>query len=81
MMIFLSLIIITTNDSEINMYGHLGGIIFGFFLSLCFIKPKNKNDVCIFNDIVLFLIGLIVCIAFPIAGFTCFYLLDYYKAT
>ena len=79
MMIFLSLIIITSNDNEINMYGHLGGIIFGFFLSLCFIKPKKKTDVCIFNDIVLFIIGLIVCVTFPIVGFSCFYLLDYYK--
>ena len=79
MMIFLSLIIITTNDSEINMYGHLGGIIFGFFLSLCFIYPKKENDVCIFNAKILFNIGTIICTSFPIVGFSCFYLLDYYK--
>ena len=79
MMIFLSLIIITTNDSEINMYGHLGGMIFGFFLSLCFIKPKKESDVGIFNAKILFIIGTIICVSFPIIGFSCFYLLDYYK--
>ena len=76
---FLSLIIIITNDSEINMYGHLGGIIFGFFLSLCFIKPKKASDVGIFNAKILFIIGTIICVSFPIVGFSCFYLLDYYK--
>ena len=79
MMIFLSLTIITANDTEINMYGHLGGIIFGFFLSLCFIKPKKQTDVCIFNARILFFIGLIICISFPVVGFTCFYVLDHYK--
>lgn len=79
MMIFLSLIIISANDSEINMYGHLGGIIFGFFLSLCFIKPKKESDVGFLNYKALFIIGIIICITFPGVGFTCFYLLDYYK--
>jgi membrane associated rhomboid family serine protease len=79
MMIFLSLTIIAANDSEINMYGHLGGIIFGLFLSFCFIKPKKATDVGIFNAKILFFSGLIVCISFPIIGFTCFYVLDYYK--
>ena len=79
MRIFLSWTIITANNSEINMYGHLGGIIFGLFLSFCFIKPKKATDVGIFNAKILFFSGLIVCISFPIIGFTCFYVLDYYK--
>jgi rhomboid protease GluP len=78
MMIFLPLTILTNNDSEINVYGHLGGLIFGFFLSLCLIKPKKKTDVCILTDKILFFIGLIISIAFPCIGFPCFYLLDYY---
>ena len=61
------------------MYGHLGGIIFGFFLSLCFIKPKKESDVGFLNYKALFIIGIIICITFPGVGFTCFYLLDYYK--
>lgn len=79
MMIFLSFIIFPTNDGEINIYGHLGGIIFGFFLSLCFIKPKKKSDVCIFYPKVLFFISLTICICFPIVGFSCFYMSDYYN--
>lgn len=78
MMIFLSLTIMSSYDSDINIYGHLGGIIFGFFLSLCFIKPQKNTDVCISNSKVLKIIGLIICITFSVAGFTCFYMLDYY---
>ena len=76
---FLCLILISTNDSEINIYGHLGGIIFGFFLSLCFINPKKENDVSIFDAKIFFNFGTIICTSFPIVGFSCFYLLDYYK--
>jgi len=76
MMIFLSLFILSVDDTEINIYGHIGGLIFGFFLGLVFIKPKNDMDVGIFNRKILFIIGLIVCIGFPISGFPCFYLLD-----
>lgn len=76
MMIFLSLFILSIDDTEINIYGHIGGLIFGFFLGLVFIRPKNDMDVGIFNRKILFIIGLIVCIGFPISGFPCFYLLD-----
>ena len=79
MMVFLSFIILTTNDSEINMYGHLGGLIFGFLLSLCFIKPKKNSDVCFLNAKILFFTGVITCVLFAVVGFPCFYLLDYYK--
>jgi len=78
-MIFLSLTILSADDNETNLYGHLGGIIFGFFLSLCLIRPKTKTDVLIFTPKILFSIGLIICISFPIVGFSCFYFLDYYK--
>ena len=76
MMIFLSLFILSIDDTEINIYGHIGGLIFGFFLGLVFIRPKNDMDIGIFNRKILFIIGLIVCIGFPISGFPCFYLLD-----
>lgn len=76
MMIFLSLFILSVDDTEINIYGHIGGLIFGFFLGLVFIRPKNDMDVGIFNRKILFIIGLIVCVGFPLSGFPCFYLLD-----
>ena len=76
MMIFLSLFILTMDDSEINIYGHIGGLIFGFFLGLVFIRQKNDMDTLIFNRKILFIIGLIVSLGFPIIGFPCFYLLN-----
>ena len=76
MMIFLSLFVLTMDDTEINIYGHIGGLIFGFFLGLVFIRQKNDMDTLIFNRKVLFIIGLVVSLGFPIIGFPCFYLLD-----
>ena len=76
LMIFLSLFILSIDDTEINIYGHIGGVIFGFFLSLCFIKSKKGVDVGIFSRKILFIIGIIVCVGFPVVGFPFFYLLD-----
>ena len=75
MMIFMSLFVLSVGNSEINIYGHIGGVIFGFFLSLCFIKPKSDGDVGLFNRKILFIVGLVVSIGFPVIGFPCFYLL------
>lgn len=49
---------------------HFGGAIFGFFLSLCLIKPEKERNT--FSKI-LFYIGLFICILFPILGFSYFY--------
>lgn len=67
-------------ESRINLYGHLGGLIFGFFSSLIFIKPKEPSDTCCLPYQYLFYMGLITCIGFAIIGFPCFYCLDKYKA-
>ena len=75
MMIFMSLFVLSVGNSEINIYGHIGGVVFGFFLSLCFIKPKSDGDVGLFNRKILFIVGLVVSIGFPVIGFPCFYLL------
>lgn len=75
LMIFMSLFILSTDDSEINIYGHFGGLIFGFFLGLVFIKTKYEKNVGILNRKVLFIIGIIICVGFPIIGFPYFYLL------
>jgi membrane associated rhomboid family serine protease len=85
---FMNISMIVTGEKEddenkrikINAYGHLGGIIFGFFLGLIFIKPKNESDVCCFTYKILFYTGLVVCISFALIGFPCFYTLDKYKA-
>lgn len=66
-------------ESNINTYGHLGGFIFGFFLSFIFIKPQDESDTCFFNYKICFYLGIVVCSVFAVAGFLCFYLLDKYK--
>lgn len=67
------------DDTTINIYGHLGGIIFGFFLGFIFIKPKNDNDPIFFPFIVYFITGIICCSVFAVVGYLCFYLMDKYK--
>ena len=69
------------NQSQINIYGHLGGLVFGFFLALIFIKPKEESDTCCLSPKIWFIIGIVVCVLFAVAGFTCFYILDYYKSS
>ena len=67
------------SDSNINIYGHLGGLIFGFFMSFIFIKPNDENDTCFLPYKVLYITGIVVCSAFAVIGFPYFYLLDKYK--
>lgn len=65
--------------TNINIYGHLGGLIFGFFLSFIFIKPKDESDTCFLPYKVLFYSGIVVCCAFAVIGYPCFYSLSKYK--
>ena len=64
---------------KINLYGHLGGLIFGFFLSFIFIRPKDEADTVLLPYKVFFYMSLAICCGFAIIGFVCFYLLDKYK--
>ena len=75
LMIFMSLFVLSIDNSEINIFGHLGGLIFGFFLSLCLVRPKSDGDITLLKRRLLFIVGLIVCIGFPAVGFPCFYVL------
>lgn len=68
------------DSSNINMYGHLGGLIFGFFSSFIFIKPTDESDTCCLTYKFLFYCGIVICAGFALIGFPCFYLLDEYKA-
>ena len=68
------------NKTNINIYGHLGGLIFGFFLSFIFIKPRDASDTCCMPYKVLFITGIVVCSAFAVIGFLLFYTLNKYKA-
>ena len=64
---------------KINLYGHLGGMIFGFFLSFIFIRPKDEADTCCLPYKAFFYMSIAICGGFAVIGFLCFYLLDEYK--
>jgi len=66
-------------NERINVYGHLGGFLLGFFLSFIFIKPKEPTDVACFTYNWLFTAGIIACSIFTILGLFLFYYLDKYK--
>lgn len=68
------------DNGKVNFYGHLGGMIFGFFLSFIFIKPKDESDTCILPYKVFFYMSIAICCGFAVIGFLCFYLLDKYSS-
>lgn len=67
------------SETGVNVYGHIGGLIFGFFLSFIFIKPKDESATCCFSYKFWFFSSIVICICFAIIGYLCFYLLDSYK--
>ena len=69
----------TKEGEGINVYGHIGGAIFGFILSLIIIRPKDNNYSCgcIYKYYLIF--GIVCTALFTLLGFLLFYLLDYYK--
>ena len=67
------------SKTNINIYGHLGGLLFGFFSSFIFIKPRDESDTCLLPYKTLFITGIVICSAFAVIGFPCFYTLDKYK--
>lgn len=67
------------NNPMINFWGHIGGLLIGFFFSFLIMKPYDHNDgVCCPNKIWKVLSSLLLGI-FTVAGFTLFYVLDHYK--
>ena len=65
--------------NKVDAYGHLGGLIFGFFLTFIFVKPKDEGSVCCFTAKILFIGSIVICSVFALVGFLCFYLMDKYK--
>ncbi len=85
MIIFTFPIMISTTEGSgissaqrINVYGHIGGVIFGLFLSFFILKPQDNTDSCGFNYKIYFFSGIAVVASFTLIGFLCFYLLDKY---
>ena len=67
------------SQTTVNVYGHIGGLIFGFFLSFIFIKPKDESNTCCFSYKIWFFSSIVICCCFALIGYLCFYLLDSYK--
>lgn len=57
------------NNSTI-VIPHFVGVFFGFFLSLCLVKPRKERNTFSKN---LYYIGLFISIVFPLSGFGYFY--------
>lgn len=66
---------IITLNNRINIYGHIGGLIFGLLLSFFIIKPKEAG----FSHKIYVSIGTSCCGIFTITGLLCFYLMNKYK--
>ena len=66
-------------NDNINVIGHIGGLIFGLFLSFFVIKPRENTDSCGFNYKIYFFCGIGVVASFTLIGFLCFYLLNSFK--
>ena len=79
MIIFMLPIFMNGSDSNVNIYGHIGGCIFGLFLSFFILKPQDEGDTCFGPYKLLFYAGIVICGSFAVIGFLCFYLLDYYR--
>lgn len=66
------------SNDRIDNYGHIGGLIFGFFLSLVLIKPFNVNDGLCCKTKTWFIIGAITAGVLFVAFVLMFYLLKKY---
>ena len=60
-------------NTNINIYGHLGGLIFGFFICCLLIKPNNNDNSIIFPYNIWKFISSFFIISFTIIGFSYFY--------
>lgn len=63
--------------NNINAFGHLGGLLAGFFFCLAIVKPESGDFTVSrpLNYKFLRIIGIGVCGIFAIVGFLCFYLI------
>jgi len=64
-------------NERINIFGHLGGLIFGLLLSFFIIKPKEAG----FSHKIYVIVGISCCGIFTLTGFLCFYLMNKYMGT
>lgn len=66
------------SNDRIDNYGHIGGLIFGFFLSLVFVKPYDRNDGLCCITKVWFIVGIVVVSLLFIGFIVMFFLIKKY---
>ena len=67
------------NNSMIDNWGHLGGLMFGFFLGFVFVKVYDEADGVLFNSKIWRTIGIIVSIVLFVGFSICFFALRHPK--
>ncbi len=67
-----------TNE-RINMYGHIGGMMVGFFTVFLLIKPVQEGDGVCCSYKYWNIICWVVLLSSTLAEILCFYLLDRFK--
>lgn len=66
-------------QDNVNVWGHLGGAIFGFLISLFIITPQDNAHSCGCFYRIYLIVGVVCTVVLTIIGLLLFYLLNYYK--
>jgi hypothetical protein len=74
-MIVLINLVFQINNPQINIYGHLGGLVIGFFTIFVIQKPYSESDGACCGYPTWLYISIAALVIFHITGFLCFYLL------
>ena len=73
-MIILGILVSLSSDSNVDVWGHVGGLIFGYFTFPILIKPIQENDSACCSYKYWFYLCIGVDVLFAIGGFLGFFL-------
>ena len=68
-----------SDNSMVNNWGHLGGLVSGFVIIFVITKPQLADDGVFCSHKLWFIINSIILALFTIGGFILFYLLDCFQ--
>ena len=63
------------DKTNINVFGHLGGLLFGFLFTCSICPPDNEENCAICKYFLWRYISIGICSLFALIGFLCFYLI------
>jgi hypothetical protein len=80
MVLFLVLISLSVSalNPTVDNYGHLGGLIYGFFIFPLFVKPEDENDCACCTYRIWRIISISFSVIFYIGGFVLFFFVKSY---